>query len=1099
MKRLTILFAFFVLLGTALQAQGVLITGIVTEADDGSSLPGVSVVVQGTTIGAVTDFEGNYSIITPESSSVLVFSFVGMRTASVEVGSQTTIDVVLEIDAVGIDEVMVVAYGTAKKSSFTGSAENISQDKIDNIQATSVSKLLEGATAGIQTTSSGGQPGSNAGVRIRGIGSINASSSPLYVVDGVPFEGTLNSLSTDDIASITVLKDATAAALYGARGANGVIVITTKKGSSSKMSVSLKVRNAWTSRAIPEYSRMNQKDYYEAMWDSYRNGLMDLSGFDQEAADSIASFGYTGAAGPGVTLNNTVGKLGNYNAYDVDPMDLIGLDGKLNPSANLLYNQDWQDELIGRGYKQDYNLAMNGGDERSLYFVSLGYVNEDGMLENSNFERFTARVNAESQVKDWLKLGMTTNAAMYSYDEFIDDGSFTSNPFYYTRVMGPIYPMNVYETAGANAGSIAVDSEGSPLYDFGSGEMMFPSNDFGMLPGIRPYAGNSNLGASLVLDERGAKVDNVSTRTFAEIAIINGLKFRTNLSVDYNGRYRTTYQNPQYGDAAPYGRITKRYDRRFAFTWNQLLTFTRDFGMNSIDVLAGHENYTYRFNRLEATRITFPFPGITELAGASTGEGSTSYENNDRIESFLGRVNYDYADKYYISASVRSDGSSRFHPDTRWGTFWSVGGSWRVSEESFLQIDWINTLKFKVSYGEQGNNEMMDDNGVTLYFPYQGLFDLGVDNNIYPGAIASSLELTSLIWEKNKNFNTGVEFALFNRVRGSFEYFVRSSDNLLFDVPNPMTNGILRSWANIGAMVNKGVEGIISADVVNGESFKWMIDLNITHYNNEVTDLPQEEIIRGTKKLMVGHSVYDFYLRDFAGVDAETGFPLYWKDVIEVDGAGDPVQDDDGDPVKTGEKLLTTDATNADRYYVGSAIPKIYGGLTNSFQFGGLDLSIFLTYSLGGDFNDGIYRTLMSEGDYGQQFHTDINDRWTEPVSTSGLPSAADYDDEDVTHYYIADGIPKVSNGNTDINYNSNRFLTDASYLNLRNITLGYTLPKNLTTRFGVSSLRVFATADNLKIWSKRQGMDPQQSFNGISDYTYMPVKTFTVGLNVTF
>ncbi|MCK5137690.1 MAG: TonB-dependent receptor [Bacteroidales bacterium] len=1101
MKRLTILFAFFVLLSAALQAQGVLITGTVTGADDGSPLPGVSVVVQGTTIGTVTDFEGKYSITVPEASNLLVYSFVGMRTAAVSIDGRSVIDVILEIDAVGIDEVMVVAYGTAKKSSFTGSAENIGSDKIENIQATSISKLLEGATAGIQTTSSSGQPGSDANIRIRGVGSINASSSPLYVVDGVPYKGNLNSINTDDIASITVLKDAAAAALYGSRGANGVIVVTTKRGSSSKMTVQLKVRNAWTSRAMKEYPRLNEQEYYETMWDGYRNSLEYGAGYTAAAADSIASFGYTGAGAPSVDpLNNVVGRLGNYNAYDVSPFDLVGLDGKLNPNANLLYHQDWQDELIGNGYKQDYNLNMNGGDEKSLYYVSLGYVNEDGMLSNSGFERFTARVNAESQVKDWLKVGITTNAAMYEFDEFLDESSYTTNPFYFTRVMGPIYPVNVYETTGPNAGSIALDSEGKPLFDFGSGEMGFPTGlaaPDNMVYGSRPYAGNSNLAASLVLDERGAKVDNVSTRAFAEITILEGLSIRTNMSVDYTGSYRTTYQNPTYGDAAPYGRITKRYDRGFGMTFNQLLNYNKSFGMNSIEVLAGHENYLYRFNRLEATRISFPFPGIKELAPASTGEGSTSYEHNDRIESYLGRVNYNYADRYYISASVRTDGSSRFHPDTRWGTFWSVGGSWRISEESFLQIDWINTLKLKASYGEQGNNDLRDSDGDVQYYPWQGLYDLGVDNNIYSGAIASSLELNSLIWEKNKNFNTGVEFALFNRLRGSFEYFVRSSDNLLFEVPNPLSNGISESWSNIGGMVNRGVEAIISADVVNSDNFRWLIDFNITHYKNEITDLPKEEIIKDTKKLMVGRSVYDFYLRDYVGVDAETGDPLYWIDEIELDGAGDPVLDDDGEPVKTGEKLLTTSASDADRYYVGTSIPKVYGGLTNTFQFAGFDLSVFVTYSLGGDFLDGIYQTLMHEGDYGRNFHADILDRWTGPVSTDGLPSAEDVDGN--TRSYVANGIPKVENGNDNINWTSSRFLTDATYVNLRNITLGYTLPENVASRIGAASLRVFGTADNLYIWSQREGMDPQQSFSGNSDYTYVPVKTFTLGLNVTF
>jgi TonB-linked SusC/RagA family outer membrane protein len=1090
------LFAFFVLAAAALQAQGVLISGTVTGADDGSPLPGVSVVVQGTTIGTVTDFEGKYSLTVPESANTLVFSFVGMRTATVNLDGQTTLDVILETDAVGIDEVMVVAYGTAKKASFTGSAENIGQDKIENIQATNITNLLEGATAGIQTTSSAGQPGSSAAIRIRGIGSVNAASEPLYVVDGTPFSGVLNSISTDDIASITVLKDATAAALYGSRGANGVIVITTKKGSSSKMNVELKVRNAWTQRAMPEYSRVNEQQYYETMWESYRNSLLYGAGYNRSAADSIASFGYDGTGAPALPLNNVVGRLGNYNAYDVDPMNLIGTDGKLNPAANLLYHQDWQDELIGNGYKQDYSITMNGGDEKSIYFVSMGYLNEDGMLQNSDYNRFTARVNVESQVKKWLKIGMTTNASMTKYNEFLDEGTYTTNPFYYTRVMGPIYPVNVFETSGPNAGSIAVDSEGNPLYDFGSGEMSFPTS-LGSVVGIRPYAGNSNLAASLVLDERGGKGDHVSTRTFAEITIINGLTFRTNMSVDYHSIYRTTYQNPQYGDAGGYGRITKSSWRNLPYTWNQLLNFSRTFGMHSVDILAGHENYSYKGNYLEATRINFPFPGIHELAPASTGEGSTSYEDNDRIESYLGRINYDFSDRYYVSASVRTDGSSRFHPDTRWGTFWSVGGSWRISEESFLQVDWLNTLKLKASYGEQGNNSMIDENGDPLYYPWQGLYDLGVDNNVYSGAIASSLELSSLIWEKNKNFNTGIEFAVFNRVRGSIEYFIRNSDNLLFEVPNPLSNGIPSSWANVGGMVNRGIEGIVSADIVNGEKFRWLLDFNITHYSNEITELPQEEIIRGTKKLMVGHSVYDFYLRDYVGVDAETGEPLYWKDEVELDGDGNPVTDENGDPVKTGNKLLTTDATNADRYYVGSSIPTVYGGLTNTFQYGGFDLSVFLTYSIGGDFLDGIYQTLMGEGDYGQNFHTDILDRWTEPVSTSGLPTAEDVDGN--TRSYIADGIPRVQNGNTNVNYTSSRFLTDASYLNIRNLTLGYTLPKSLSSKVGLSSLRIFGTADNLKIWSKRQGMDPQQAFTGLSDYTYAPVKTFTIGLNVTF
>ena len=1088
MKRLMILVAFLVIAGTILHAQGVLITGTVTGADEGVPLPGVSVVVQGTTIGTVTDFEGNYSITAPESSNTLIFSFVGMRTSEVSIDGQTVIDVVLEVDAVGIDEVMVVAYGTAKKASFTGSAENISQDKIENIQATSVSNLLEGATAGVQVTTSSGQPGSNAAIRIRGIGSINASSDPLYVVDGVPFGGNLNSISPDDIESITVLKDATAAALYGARGANGVIVITTSKGKSGRMELEVKVRNGWSDRAIPEYPRINAGQYYEKTWEAYRNSLVYGAGMTMAEANDAASFGVDGDG----NSTNVVSQLGNYNAFDVNPTTLVGTDGKLNPNANLLWTDDWQEELFRVARKQDYNINVNGGTDKSNYYVSLGYLDEEGLLDYSSLERFTGRVNAESQVKDWLKIGLSTNVVTYKTNNFSGGNSTTSNPFFFTRVMGPIFPVTAYNTWNqAGAGSAILDSDGVPIFDFGTGEMTFDDGYGNTVPGLRPYAGTFNLKGSLLLDERSTEVDAVSARTFADFSILPGLNFRTNLSVDFNGTSGTTYQNPTYGDAAGYGRITKNYGRRMVATFNQLLTYNKSFGMNNVDLLAGHENYVYRFNYLTATRTTFPFPGIRELAPASIAEGSNSYENNDRIESFLGRINYDFADRYYVSASVRRDGSSRFHPDTRWGTFWSLGGSWRVSEESFLQIDWINTLKLKASYGLQGNND-----GIGFY-PWQGLYNLGVDNNVFSGAMANSLELAELIWEKNANFNTGVEFALFNRIRGSFEYFVRSSTNLLFEVPQPRSLGIDTKWENIGGMENRGVEAIISADIVATEDFRWNVDFNITSYKNEITELPQEEIIRGTKKLMVGESIYEFFTWEYAGADAETGAALYWKDEIELDGDGNEVLDEDGDPVKTGNRLITDDPTDADRYYLGTAIPDFYGGLTNTFQFKGFDLSVFMTYSVGGKFMDFNYIWLMREGDLGMGWHTDILDNWTEALDASGLPTAENTDGE--TRAYDPDMIPRVEVGNTDLRYTSSRFLFDATYLNLRNVTLGYNLPNNYARKIGASGLRVFVAADNLYIWTTNPGMNPQQDFGGTAQTEYSPTKTYTIGLNVKF
>ena len=1093
MKRLTTLFAFFVLTGAFLYSQGVQITGTVTGADEGTALPGVSVVVQGTTIGSVTDFEGKYSITVPESTDVLIFSFVGMRTAEVATDGRTVIDIVLETDAVGIDEVMVVAYGTAKKSSFTGSAETISTDKIDNIQATSVSKMLEGATAGVQVTTASGQPGSNAAIRIRGIGSINASSDPLYVVDGVPFGGNLNSINPDDIASITVLKDATAAALYGARGANGVIVITTTKGTSGKMELEVKVRHGWSDRAINEYPRIEQGQYYEKTWEAYRNSLVYGAGLSMADANQAATSGQDADG----NSTNTVAQLGNYNAYDVNPTQLVGTDGKLNPSANLLYPNEWEDVLFRVANKQDYNINVNGGNEKSNYYVSLGYLNEEGLLEHSDMTRFSGRVNVDSQVKKWLKIGLSTNAVSYKTNNFSDGNSTTSNPFFFSRVMGPVFPVYAYNTWNQpGAGSIITDSDGNSMYDFGAADMTFDDGYGNTVPGLRPYAGTFNLAGSLALDERSTLVDAVSARTYADFTILPGLNFRMNLSVDFNGTSGTTYQNSTYGDAAGYGRITKNYGRRMVYTLNQLLTYNKSFGLHSMDILAGHENYSYNYNFLTATRTGFPFEGIRELAPASTGEGSNSYENNDRIESFLGRVNYDYNDKYYVSASIRTDGSSRFHPDTRWGTFWSLGGSWRMSEENFMQIDWINTLKLKASYGVQGNND-----GIGFY-PWQGLYSLGYDNNVYSGALANSLELAELMWEENSNFNTGVEFALFNRIRGSVEYFIRGSKNLLFEVPQPRSLGIDSKWQNIGGMENKGIEIILNADAVASEDFRWNIDFNFTHYKNVLTELPQEEIISGSKKLMVGKSVYEFFTWEYAGANAETGAALYWYDEIEVDGDGNQVIDDDGKPVKTGERLLTEDpGGEGDRYYNGTSIPDFYGGITNSFYYKGFDLSVFLTYSIGGTFLDYNYQWLMREGDLGFAWHTDILDGWTEPLDGSGLPTGGvvNADGDVVQVAYDPNINPRVEVGNTDLRYTSTRFMFDASYFNVRNITLGYNLPKNAASKIGASGLRVFVTADNLYIWTQNPGMDPRQDFAGTAATAYSPIKTWTVGLNVKF
>jgi TonB-linked SusC/RagA family outer membrane protein len=1071
----------------------------VTHAEEGQALLGVSVTGKGTNMGTITDSLGQYALTLPEEVQIMVFSYVGMETQEVAVNGRISINVQLQIQQQEIDELLVIAYGTSQKSSFTGSAENLGKDKMEHIQANSVTKFLEGALAGVQASSASGQPGSHADIRIRGIGSINASSAPIYVLDGMVYVGDLNAINPADIESVTVLKDAAAGALYGARGANGVIVITSKKGEAGKMQLEVRANLGWSDKAMEEYPRLNPGQFYEKSWEARRNSLVYGSGYTIEEANQIASYGQD-ADGKSI---NTIAQLGNYNAYNVNPTLLIGTKGKLNPDASLLWTDDWEEELYRMAFRQDYHVNLKGESHKSKYFISLGYLDEEGIVEYSNLKRFTGRVGVESQVIKWLAMGLSANTSTYTTNNFNFENDYEP-PYSKVRYFGTIYPVYAYYTWNqSHAGTMIADTNGNPFYDFGSGELTFDDGYGQTVKGRRKAI--TNPIAHLRLDESSTQADAVNARTYIELTFFPGFQFRTNLGLDYGSTNGKTYMNSIYGaTAVNNGLIARENSRTLAITFNQLLTFHRTIGRQVVIALAGHESYSFQSNFLYARRIGFPFEGIRELAPAATGAGSNSYENNDRIESYVGRINYGYADKYYISASIRQDGSSRFQPEMRWGTFWSVGVGWRISEEKFLRTNWINNLKLKASYGIQGNNE-----GIGFY-PSQNLYsyrpddETTYDNNIYPGALATSLELSSLIWEKNAHLNAGIEFALLKSLRGSVEYFVRGSDNLLFQVPQPRSLGIDTKWENIGTMMNRGIEALLSLDLISGVDFHWNLDFNITHYKNEITRLPQEEIIAGTRKLKVGKSVYDFFIREYAGADAESGEALYWMDEIEEDAEGNDVIGEDGKPVKTGKRLLIDGSkAGGDRYYLGSSIPDFYGGITNTFTYKGFDLSVFVSYSVGGEVLDFSYRTLIRANDPGVAIHSDILNNWTEPLHTDGLPTGEKTDGTDVTDIFYDPGlIPRVDFAFSDLanipGKYSSRYMFDASYFNIRNMTLGYNLPKNLAKRIGADGLRLYLTVDNLFIWSANPGMNPLQGFGGIIGGYYPTERTYTIGVNLS-
>jgi len=1050
MKKIILLMTLLLITGSVIIAQTRQITGTVKAREDGSPIPGANVTVKGTTIGAITGTDGRYMINVPQNATTLVFSFIGMVNQEVLIEGRTTIDVVLETSMVSVDEVVVIAYGTATKTAYTGSAEVVKSDQIVKIQTASAAKALEGVAAGVQVTGGIGQPGSSANIRIRGIGSVNASSSPLYVVDGAPYDGALNSINTNDIESISVLKDATSAALYGARGANGVIIITTKKGSAGQSTINFRATVGTVNRAVPEYDRVDVKDYYELMWEGWYNALVIASKFTPENAAATAS---------GNTTSGLVNKLGGYNSYNVANDQLVGLDGKLNPNARLLYYDDWNENLARTGIRQDYNISLSGGNEKSKYYASVANLNEEGMVKWSYFKRLTGRVGAESQVKKWLKMDAALSGGTSKLQGFLAEGTYTTNPFYYGRLMGPIYPIWQRDTNG----DIILDGNGDRMFDLGGGTSIYKWAGH-----TRPYAPNSNLMLTLPMDERSTALNNFSARLGTEISFLKDFKFRVSYNTDLSNYFLTTYQNYLYADAeAVKGRSTKEYRKVISYTMNEILTWTKTLGSHRVSLLAGHENYEYTWSNVYATRTGFTIP-TTELVAASVAEGNSSSSDEYSIEGYLFRGDYNFADKYYVSGSFRTDGSSRFYSDVRWGNFWSLGGSWRITQERFMEnLPWINDLKLKASFGEQGNDD------IGTYYGWQSLFSIsGRNNGNYNGALHSQLENKKLQWEKNSNLNVGLDFSFLDRISGTVEYFIRNSSNLLFSVPLPQSTGISSNWQNIGSMSNKGIEATLGIDILKGNLLKWNLEINATSYKNKITKMPlgtdgkPQEIVSGTKKLSEGHSIYDFWLREFAGVDSEDGSILFYKDI----------KDEEGEV--TGRET-TKDQNAASYYYVGSSIPKVYGGITNTISVKGFELSALVTYSLGGDFYDSNWASLMHTGAFGSHWSSDILNRWQKKG--------------DITD------VPRLQNNYTAATAASSRYLIDASYLSLRNVTLSYRIPVSISQKLDMSALNVFVSGDNLGLLCKRKGMDPQQSFAGTADFTYVPSRIVSVGLNLTF
>ncbi len=1058
MKKLFLLLAALITTITVM-AQNQTVSGTVTSAD-GEPLAGATVMGVGTTIGTATDVDGNFTLSLPAKVKKLHVSYVGMNSRDVDItpGKMTIV-----LDGTNmLDEVISVAYGTAKRSAFTGSASVLDASEIEQVQVTNPVDALKGKVSGVQINSASGAPGnSSPTVLIRGISSINAGNSPLIVLDGTPYDGGLDNISTQDIESMTVLKDAASNALYGARGANGVILITTKKGKQGNARVTLDAKWGQNSRAISDYDVISSPaQYYEVFGRALGNYAARVGGYDDARALSFANA-------------NLIGLLG-YNVYSIPQGENMLVDGyKLNPNAvlgntytaadgseYLLLPDDWSDAIYKNSLRQEYNLSVSQGTDKGSFYASASYLNNEGITINSGYERFTGRLAADLQAKKWLKVGANMSYTHYESKFNGDDGSSSSsgNIFAVNNVLAPIYPLYVRDAQG----NIMKDSNGNTMYDYGDGmNLGLPS---------RPVFSQANPLSQNILDVSKYNGNAMTASGYAEIRFLRDFKFTTNNSVNLYEQRQTAVTNPFYGQYAESNGIVSKYStRRIDYTYQQLLNWARQFGDHNINVLLGHENYWNKYSYLYASRSNMLLPGNEELDGAIIDGSSSSYETDYNNEGWFGRVNYDYDSKYFGSVSLRRDASSRFDPDHRWGTFWSASAAWIISKEAFFQAPWVDMLKLKVSYGEQGNDNIGN-------FRYINTYTI-VNAGGHPAAIPNTLGNKNITWEKGGNLNYGVDFSLFNeRLTGTIEGFYRKTSDMLFSFPLPPSYGYTSYYDNVGDMVNKGFEIDLHGDIIRTRDITWSANLNLTWYKNKITRLPEERktmtvdgvdgYSSGSYFYGEGEPLYTYRIKKFAGVNKENGNSMwYYKDK------------------NTGELKTTETYSQGDFFLCGTALPDVYGGFGTSVNAFGFDFSIDFNYQLGGQVYDGTYAGLMSspyQQSRGRSFHKDLLNAWTPENNNSNIPYMM-YSDQYVTS-------------------TSDRFLTSASYLALQNINFGYTIPSKLTKKMEVERIRLYLSCDNVALWSKRKGLDPRQSITGsVTNAYYAPIRTISGGINVTF
>lgn len=1049
MKRL-VLFVLTALICNFAVAQ-TKVTGKVTSSD-GAPIAFANIVVKGTMNGVAANEKGEYVLENVPGNAILIFSSIGYTNLEVAVGGRAVVDATLSPDSESLEEVMVVAYGTAKKGTYTGAASVVKEESIKDVPTLSFENALNGKVAGMQITSTSGQAGSGTSIRIRGIGSMNASNEPLYVIDGVPAisggvgqmggelytsSNVMTTLNPADIESITILKDAAASALYGSRAANGVILVTTKKGKSGKPTVTFKasvgITPSWATKNYEAASAQENVNMLYMIFHDYRTS----NGRTESDANSYAlrqlnnkwnQFGYTFST-------NGTGVYDNVNIESInDP------DAALNRNGKYF---DWDDAYFRTAVYQNYDMSVSGGNDNANYYSSISYTKEQGRVYVNDFDRISGRVNVSQKIGKYVEFTTNINGAKTNKSGYNDTRNTGGNYFMQTRnLLWPVYWPDDYKTGDPWTSRYASLAQNLLYY-----------NDLW-----------DNSSKTLKLD-----ISETLNVKFTDYLNLRSIFSYDNTRVDDHVYYSAEH----FSGVSVNGSVTEMSTKYTKTVSSTTLNFNKDFGKHNVTALVGFETEKNQTSYMRATGENLPVSSLHTVSTAGTLDASGYYWGNSMV-SLLSRAEYNYNNKYYGSASFRRDGSSRLGPDTRWGNFWSVAGSWRINNEGFMQnVDKISNLRLRASYGVNGTLPSNNYGWRSLAgYSYQYMGEPG-------GALTTAAD-SNLSWETSYTYNIALEFGLFdNRLTGTVEYYNRDSKDLLQDVPISLITGFSSTLQNIGEINNKGLEIELAGDIIKNRNFRWSASVNASTLKSTVTKLYEgQDIIwadptgdddRAYYIYREGESTLAFWGREWAGVDSKDGSNMWYSNNENSD-------------TKVNGRNVVYDLNDADETIIGTAIPDLYGGINTDIEWKGITLGLNFTYKLGGDLMDGAERDVCDDGYYWNRIRSKYyyDNMWTETNTSGTQPKLRGTDLEDSME-------------------RSSRHLYNASYLRLKTISVGYNIPANLVKQVGLASARVYFNGSNLLTFAKYKQADPEVNEYGTRGWETPIGKTYTFGIELSF